>query len=576
MNLIIVESPTKANTISKFLGNDYEVMASMGHIRDLPRTVLGVDIENNFEPKYQNMKTKKKQIQELKQALKSANGDVILATDEDREGEAISWHLLSALKIKKYKRIVFHEITKKAIQDALVHPRQINMNLVDAQQARRILDRLVGYKLSPFLWKKIAKKLSAGRVQSVAVRLIADREKEIKKFKPEEFWTLGAKFKQDFIAKLIKQEIKNKQELDKILKNLANTQYKIINIKQREVKRNPLPPHTTSTMQQDAARRLGWSARKTMMFAQKLYEKGYITYHRTDSVNLSQNFLNQVVAYCNTPELKNYLELKKYKTKSKSAQEAHEAIRPTKISKQIDDKLYKLIWQRAVASQMKPAILNQVAVDIQAQNYLFRANGQQIKFDGFLKIYPLAISENILPKLEINKILDLNKLIPEQHFTKPPPRFSEASLIKKLEAEGIGRPSTYAPIISTIQMRNYVKKIKRRFFPQEIGMLVSNMLVKHFPKIVDLKFTANLEQDLDKIAQGDQKWQPVIKNFYGPFEKNLEKKYDEVKKIVEKSDEKCPECKSPMLVRMSRFGKFLGCSTFPKCRGIKKIEEKPK
>jgi len=573
MNLVIVESPTKANTISKFLGSDFEVMASMGHIRDLPRTVLGIDIENNFKPKYQPLAKKRKQIQELKQAAKKTNL-IILATDEDREGEAISWHLLELLKRKKYQRIVFHEITKKAIQEALKNPRQLNMHLINAQQARRVLDRLVGYKLSPFLWKKVAKKLSAGRVQSVAVRLIADREAEIKAFKPEEYWSLDAKFKENFKAKLIKQEIKNKLEADKILKNLENAEYKILNIKQKQARRNPLPPFTTSTMQQDAARRLRYSAKKTMLLAQKLYEKGHITYHRTDSVNLSAEFLQQVSGFLDP----NYLEIKKYKSK-KNAQEAHEAIRPTKISKNIDDKLYNLIWQRAIASQMKPAILDTLSIDIkaclagrQAKNYLFRANGQQIKFDGFLKIYKLAVSENILPKLSMNQILDLLKLIPAQHFTQPPARYSEASLVKKLESEGIGRPSTYAPIISTIQLRGYVKKIKTRFHPQEVGLIVNDILVKHFPNIVDLKFTANLEKNLDKIAQGTQKWQPVIKEFYVPFEKNLEKKYDEVKKIVEESDEKCPECGETLLIRMSRFGKFLGCSGFPKCRFTKPVD----
>ncbi|MFH1392745.1 MAG: type I DNA topoisomerase, partial [bacterium] len=560
MQLVIVESPTKANTISRYLGKDYEVVASMGHIRDLPRTVLGIDIENNFEPKYQVMPKKKQSAKAIKDSAKKAEL-LILATDEDREGEAISWHLLELLKAKNYQRIVFHEITKKAIQEALENPRQINMNLVDAQQARRVLDRLVGYKLSPFLWKKVAKRLSAGRVQSVAVRLIADREEEIKAFKPQEYWSLIAEFKEKFKANLINQKIENKKEIDKILEDLKNAEYKIIDIKEKEVRRNPLPPFTTSTMQQDAARRLHYSARQTMMFAQRLYEKGHITYHRTDSLNLSQDFLNQVQKFVEP----NYLEIKKYKAK-KGAQEAHEAIRPTKISRKIDDNLYNLIWQRAIASQMKPAILDSVSIDIQAKNYIFRANGQQIKFDGFLKIYPMLISENILPKLSLDQIINLLKLIPEQHFTQPPPRYSEASLVKTLEKEGIGRPSTYAPIISTIQQRGYVRKFKGRFYPQEVGIIVNNLLVEHFPKIVDIKFTAHLEEDLDKIAQGEQKWQPVIREFYEPFAENLEKKYEEVKKFTEETDEKCPECGEPLIVRMSRFGKFLGCSGFPKCR----------
>lgn len=567
MRLVIVESPTKASTISRYLGKDYQVAASMGHIRDLPRTVLGIDIENNFEPKYQVLPKKRKSIKELKDALKSAD-NVILATDEDREGEAISWHLSAALKLKDYQRIVFHEITKKAIEQALKNPRKIDMHLVNAQQARRILDRLVGYKLSPFLWKKVAKRLSAGRVQSVTVRLIVDQEREIEKFKPQEFWTLDAEFKEKFKARLIKTEIKNKTEADKILEDLKNAEYKVINIQQKEIKRNPLPPHTTSTMQQDAARRLRYSAKKTMFLAQKLYEKGYITYHRTDSLNLSQDFLKQVSDFLEP----NYLEIKKYKTKSKNAQEAHEAIRPTKISRKFYDKLYQLIWQRAIASQMKPAILDSVSADIQACNYIFRANGQQIKFVGFLKIYPMLISENILPKLSLDQTLNLLKLIPEQHFTQPPARYSEASLIKALEKEGIGRPSTYAPILSTIQERGYVRKFKGRFYPQEVGIIVNDLLVEHFPKIVDLGFTANMEEDLDKIAAGQKEWVPVIREFYEPFAKNLELKYETVKKFVEQIDEECPECGQPLAVRISRFGKFLGCSGFPKCRFTKPIK----
>jgi len=570
MNLVIVESPTKANTISRYLGKDYQVMASMGHIRDLPRTVLGIDIENNFEPKYQILPKKRKSIKELKDALKSAD-NVILATDEDREGEAISWHLLqilnSKLKIKNYQRIVFHEITKKAIEQALKNPRKIDMYLVNAQQARRILDRLVGYKLSPFLWKKVAKRLSAGRVQSVAVRLIVDQEREIEKFKPQEYWTLDVEFKEKFKARLLRIEIKNKTEADKILKNLENAEYKVIDIKQKEIRRNPLPPLTTSTMQQDAARRLHYSAKQTMMLAQKLYEKGYITYHRTDSLGLSEEFLKQAQKFIEP----NDLEIKKYKAK-KGAQEAHEAIRPTKISRKIDDKLYELIWQRAIASQMKSALLDTVSVDISADKYLFRANGQQIKFDGFLKIYPMLISENILPKLSLDQILNLLKLIPEQHFTQPLARYSEASLIKALEKAGIGRPSTYAPIISTIQERGYVRKFKGRFYPQEVGIIVNDLLVEHFPKIVDIGFTANMEEDLDKIAAGQKEWVPVIREFYEPFAKNLELKYEAVKKFTEQTDEKCPECGQPLVVRMSRFGKFLGCSGFPKCRFTKPIK----
>ena len=527
MNLIIVESPTKAKTISKFLGKDYIVESSFGHVRDLPRKELGIDVEHNFKPKYVIIPRSKKRIKELKEKAQKTD-TVILATDEDREGEAIAWHLGYALKLDKPQRIVFHEITKSAIENALKNPRDIDMNLVDAQQTRRILDRLVGYKLSPFLWKKVTRGLSAGRVQSIAVRLIVERQQAIDAFKPEEYWSIEAslqKDKENFIAKLIKKEIKTEKEAEEIVKNLKNAEYKIVDIRKKEVKKNPFPPFITSSLQQAASYRFGFSAKKTMFIAQQLYEKGYITYHKTDSVNLSNEFLKQVKDFVESK----YLEIKEYKSK-KSAQEAHEAIRPTKISKKIDNKLYNLIWQRAVASQMKPAILDSVSVDIKATDYLFRATGQRIKFDGFLKIYPISVSENLLPELSIGQTLDLLKLIPAQHFTKPPAPYSEATLIKTLEEHEIGRPSTYAPTLSTIQERNYVKKQKRYLYPTEIGTLVNDLLVKHFPKIVDIEFTVHMEKDLDKIAHGKQEWVPVIKDFYYPFDENLQKKYKEINK----------------------------------------------
>lgn len=580
MNLIIVESPTKAKTIKQFLGKDYVVESSFGHIRDLPEKELGIDIEHNFEPKYVIIPRAKKRVEELQEkAQKSKN--IILATDEDREGEAIAFHLSQALDLKNPQRIVFHEITKTAIENALKNPRNIDINLVDAQQTRRILDRLVGYKLSPLLWKKVARGLSAGRVQSVAVRLIVEREREIENFKPEEYYTIEALLQSqaEFIAKLIKINnksipkpgIKTKEEADKIIKDLDGAEYRVVDILKKEVKRYPLPPFTTSTLQQEASHRLGFSAKQTMVIAQQLYEKGYITYHRTDSVNLSDEFLKQIKDFIEP----RYLEIKKYKSK-KSAQEAHEAIRPTKISRKIDDKLYELIWQRAIASQMQPAIIDSTSVDIAGKNYTFRANGAIIKFDGFLKVYPIKISEVILPILKKDEILKLINLSAIQHFTKPPAPYSEATLVKTLEEYGIGRPSTYAPTLSTIQERNYVKKENRYLHPTEIGVLVNDILVKHFPEIVDIKFTARMEEDLDQIAIGEKKWIPTIEEFYGPFAKNLKKKYQEVKKITEQTEKNCPECGQFLVVRISRYGKFLGCSNYPKCKYIEKIKNSEK
>ncbi len=594
MNLVIVESPTKAKTISKFLGKEYIVESSYGHVRDLPKTTLGIDIEQSFKPEYSIIPKAKKHLKRLKQKSKQAN-NLILATDEDREGEAIAYHLKKALKLTSPKRIVFHEITNQAIQNALKRPREINMDLVNAQQARRILDRLVGYKLSPFLWKKVARGLSAGRVQSVAVRLIVERQKKIDKFEPKEYWSIQAKFQKDaaFTAKLIKKQgktipklgIKAKTEAEQIIKDLKHAKYVVTDIQKRKVKKNPPSPFTTSSLQQNASYRLGFSARKTMVIAQQLYEQGHITYHRTDSLNLAESFLNDTRELITKELGKEYITSspRRWKTKSKGAQEAHEAIRPTYVKKQpkliteklneTQYKLYNLIWQRAVASQMKPAILNSVSVDIQGENYLFRSSGQQIKFDGFLKIYPTKVQENILPLLEKNDQLKLIELKPNQHFTKPPAPYSEAKLIKALEEYGIGRPSTYAPILSTIQGRNYVVKRRRYLYPTEVGTIVNNILVKHFPKIVNLEFTAQMEKDLDKIAQGKQNWKSMIKKFYEPFAKNLKKKYKEVKKISQPTDKKCPKCNHPLVVRVSRYGKFLGCSNYPKCKYIEKIEQ---
>lgn len=601
MKLVVVESPAKARTISKFLGRDFTVQASFGHVRDLPKTELGVDVENDFQPKYVIPPKARKTIAALKKLL-SKSDEVIMATDSDREGEAISWHLwkalgLDKLKNKKVERIFFHEITKRAIDEALASPRDIDMNLVDAQQARRILDRLVGYKLSPFLWKKIARGLSAGRVQSVALRLIVEREREIENFKPQEYWSIGALLKAEkggeFVASLSKLNdeaveklgIKNKAEADKILKNLEGADYIVSKVERKEMKRIPAPPFITSTLQQEAFKKLRFSGKQTMLLAQQLYETGYITYMRTDSINLSDQALFAAKEAITNLFGGNYWAgfLRKYKTKSRLAQEAHEAIRPTEPSRTPEVikndltpqqfKLYDLIWRRFMATQMKEAVFDTLSVEIKAGNYTFGANGQALKFDGFLKVYPIKFEEVSLPELTEKEKLDLLELKPDQHWTKPPARFNEASLVKTLEKNGIGRPSTYAPIISTIQDRNYVQKDRVRFFhPTEIGKMVNDLLVKHFSDIVDLKFTGNMENDLDKIAEGKEKWVSVLKGFYGPFSANLEKKYKEVGgKTVEETDEVCEKCGGKMVIRMGRFGKFLACSNFPKCKNTKNL-----
>ncbi len=480
---------------------------------------------------------------------------------------------------------------------ALETPRKIDMHLVDAQQARRILDRLVGYKLSPLLWKKISKGLSAGRVQSIAVRIIVDREREIQAFKPQEYWDIEAVFSKNahqfsgFLHQindksLDKLAIKNKEEADKVLNNLKNAQYQIISIERKETQKHPAAPFTTSTLQQSAANRLGWSAKQTMRVAQQLYETGKITYMRTDSLNLSTDALEDIKQVINSSFGSKYVlpSFRFFKNKSKGAQEAHEAIRPTEaavtpeqLQSSLDDhqyKLYKLIWQRTVACQMPPAIMDATAIDTQAEQYIFRTNGSTIKFDGYLKVYPTLVQENMLPELKEKEILDLVELKDNQHFTQPPARFSEASLIKILEKHGIGRPSTYAPTISTIIERGYVEKIEKRFHPKEIGIAVNDLLVEHFPAIVDIEFTAKMEEDLDNVADGEKEWQPVIKEFYEPFAKNLEIKYKEIdkKQYQEETGEKCEKCGAPMIIRMGRFGKFMACSAFPKCKNAKPIK----
>ena len=625
--LVIVESPTKARTISRFLGKDFAVESSYGHIRDLPKSKLGVDVEKNFAPTYIIPTKAKKSVNLLKKAGEKARR-VILATDEDREGEAIAWHLVQALDLngekngaaKEVERIVFHEITKGAIEEALRNPRAIDMKRVDAQQGRRILDRLVGYSLSPFLWKKVIRGLSAGRVQSVAVRLVVEREREIKNFKPQEYWTIDAKLhpekktKDKFIARLAKI---NGETLDKfgiaseadaktIDDALEDAEWRIADIEKRAISKKPLPPFTTSTLQQEAFRRLGFSAKQTMRLAQQLYEgillgeegsTGLITYMRTDSVNLSEGSLHEASVFIAKEFGERYAVAspRRFKTKTKGAQEAHEAIRPTDparapegVKSHLDrnqGRLYELIWRRFIATQMAEALFDATAVDVLAESqktkdkrYTLRANGQIMKFDGFLRVWPTKTEDVILPELTKDEALNLEKLIPEQHFTEPPPRFSEASLIKALEQNGIGRPSTYAPTMATIQDRGYVEKDEvKRLKPTEIGLVVNDLLVEHFPEIVDIQFTAKMEEELDDIAEGKLEWQKVIRKFYDPFSKHLAEKYEVVEKqnMVEETDQVCEKCGKPMVIKYGRFGRFLACSGFPECKNAKPLPKEP-
>ncbi|MFA5163621.1 MAG: type I DNA topoisomerase [Patescibacteria group bacterium] len=604
MPLIIVESPTKAKTISKFLDKKYQVESSFGHIRDLPKSEMGIDIENNFTPRYIVPSAAKKTVSNLKKLAAKAD-KVILASDEDREGEAIAWHLAEILNLdeKKTERLVFHEITKDAITEALKNPRHLDHHLVDAQQARRVLDRLVGYELSPFLWKKVARGLSAGRVQSVAMRLIVEREKEIKAFISQDYWSLSAELAsaQDkakrFNANLYKINSKtfdkleiSQERADDLEKDLQQADYKIAKIEKKKLNKNAPAPFTTSTLQQSANRMLGYSAKQTMTIAQKLYEQGYITYMRTDSLNLSQKFLSEAKDYLEKNLGADYSlkQAKIFKNKSKNVQEAHEAIRPTeafnspeKIQTKIDKgffRLYQLIWQRALASQMPPAVLDATVIDVEAKNkdkYILRATGQTLNFPGYLKIYPEKTTEQELPTLKEKDQLKLIKLQKEQHTTKPPARYSDAGLVKEMEKHGIGRPSTYAPTIATIIARNYVVRDEaKKLAPTDIAFVVEDVLTKHFPEIIDYKFTAKMENDLDEIANGDKKWQPVIQTFYNKFHDNLSNKYVELNKQdimpEEKSEEVCDKCGSAMVVKTGRYGKFLACSNFPACRNIKK------
>ena len=665
MDLIIVESPTKAKTIGKFVGKDFVVESSYGHIRDLPKSKIGIDVKHDFEPTYVIPKKAEPVVENLQKLAQKASR-VILATDEDREGEAIAWHLIKALdldkkgKPKATERIAFHEITKDAILSALEHPRELDINLVDAQQARRVLDRLVGYELSPFLWRKVRYGLSAGRVQSVAVRLVVERERLIQAFNKEEYWTIEGKFlpeksKSAFPATLAsingksvgKMGITTKTDAEKIVNGVRDAEFHVVDINVRDVRRNPAAPFTTSTLQQEAARKLGFSAKQTMMVAQHLYENGFITYMRTDSVNLAESALAQARTVITEEFGADYAltEPRRYATKSKGAQEAHEAIRPTNLAATTagalgvkdrnGSRLYDLIWKRTIASQMKEALLEQTSVDIEAetaQRETFRANGLLVKFDGFIRVYTEGRDDDAsdeiegkLPKLDIGQPLTLEEIVPNQHFTEPPARYTDATLVKALEAEGIGRPSTYAPTLSTIQDRGYVEKVEKKYQPTEIGVVVNDLLVENFPEIVDIKFTSHIEEELDEIAEGKMKWTDVCREFYTPFKKDLIEKEASVEKQIEVSDvpcpqhpgelmiikfgrmgkflacpqpgmkitlpmpeeaaqikaleektkdERCPICGKPMKVRRGRFGFFLGCVDYPTCKGVAKIWDK--
>lgn len=601
-SLVIVESPAKAKTISKILGKDFEVVPSMGHIVDLPRTRMGVDIENNFKPNFIVVSKRKKILSQIKAEVKKAK-KIYLATDPDREGEAIAWNIKDKLNAdKEYFRVVFHEITAAAIKESFAHPSNLDQNKVNAQTGRRVLDRLVGYLLSPLLWRKITGGLSAGRVQSVAVRLVVEREREILKFTPQEYWEIEAELRKlttQFLAKLEKigekkAEIKNESEAKAILEDLKGKQFIVSEIKEAEKKRNPYPPFITSTLQQDAFYKLRFSSSRTMLIAQQLYEGielgkegavGLITYMRTDSVNVASSALSEVRNFINDKFGKDYLPdgPNVYRSK-KQAQEAHEAIRPTSVSRTPGSlkefltseqlKLYTLIYNRFVASQMRPAIYAVTSADIKADKYLFKASGSKLVFRGFTAIYEDQEEKEekiTLPPLEKNEALELVKLIPSQHFTKPPPRFSEATLVKTLEEEGIGRPSTYAPIIQTITYRDYVRRIKGYLHPTELGFKVNDLLVEYFTEVMDVKFTANMEEELDEIEEGRLEWMKVVSDFYGPFKGRLDYANETIQKEVITTDEICAQCGKPMVVKWSRKGKFLSCSDFPNCRYAKAI-----
>ena len=609
--LIIVESPAKANTIKKFLGGNTKVVASMGHIRDLPKSKLGVNVDNDFEPEYINIRGKGDLIKSLKKDAKNAK-KIYLATDPDREGEAIAWHLAYILNEDKAKiqRVTFNEITKSAVQKAIKEPREIDLNTVDAQQARRVLDRIVGYKMSPVLWKKVKRGLSAGRVQSVAVKLIVDREEEIEKFIPEEYWNifvnlLEAKSKKVFEAKFYgkngkKQEIHSKEQVDEILKVIEQAKYIVDEVKKSEKKRTPAPPFTTSTMQQEASSKLGFTLKKTMSVAQGLYEgvklsdRGYvglITYMRTDSTRISEDARTAAKAYVLKTYGEEYYENRYYKT-SKDAQDAHEAIRPTYIDINPEDikeeltkdqyKLYKLIYNRFIASQMSAAIYDTVSANISANEYNFKASGQNLRFKGFMTLYVEGTDtdekqeERTLPELEKGQEVKKKEINPKQSFTEPPARYTEATLVKALEEKGIGRPSTYSPTITTILDRRYIEKDKKQLVPTELGKIVNKLLTENFKDIVNVEFTAKIEDEFDEIAEGKEEWKDMIREFYGPFKANVdkvEKELEHVKLEDEVSDVVCDKCGRMMVYKYGRYGKFLACPGYPECKNAKPIIE---
>ncbi len=611
--LVIVESPAKARTVGRFLGKGYTVKASVGHVRDLLRSQLSVDVEHDFRPKYRVPNEKRKVVKEL-QTLAEKAEEIYLATDPDREGEAIAWHLMEAtgMEPERTKRVVFHEITKPAIEEAFAHPRGLNMDLVNAQQARRVLDRLVGYTLSPILWRKVRSRLSAGRVQSVALRMVVEREREIENFTPEEYWTIDAEFlpeglKKTFSARLTKIDGKdpalpNESETQAVVADMQHATYTVAKVKRGQRKRRPAAPFTTSTLQQEASRRLGFTARRTMALAQQLYEgidvgnggrTGLITYMRTDSTNVSPLAQNEARAYIAARFGETFVPPKPpfYRTRAQRAQEAHEAIRPTSVERTPEKvkpylsrdqyRLYRLIWQRFVASQMAAAVYDTISVQVAGQGekhtYRLRASGSSVRFPGFLVLYEEARDEDkqeesnvaIPQDITEGQALRLVKITPEQHFTQPPPRYTEATLVRALEENGIGRPSTYAPILSTLQQRGYVKRENKRLVPTQTGKLVNDLLVEHFPDVINTGFTAKMEEDLDKVAAGKTPWVEVVREFYLPFSRAVEKAekaIPEIKQEPEPIGRKCPQCGGELVIRWGRYGKFIGCANFPKCR----------
>lgn len=622
--LVIVESPTKAKAIGRYLGSGYTVKSSMGHVRDLPKSTLGVDVDDDFTPKYLVPREKTKTVKELKSSVQGAK-ELILATDPDREGEAIAWHLVQATEPgdKPVSRVVFHEITPEAVQEAMQHPREIDMALVDAQQARRVLDRLVGYSVSPLLWKKVKRGLSAGRVQSAALRIVVDREREIEAFVPVEYWSVEADLKQQEPAKPVvfraavnkvdgkNAELSTGEQAHRIVDDLAAGVFRVASVKTRETQRRPQAPFTTSTLQQEASRKLGYPVRRTMQVAQELYEgidlgkdgiEGLITYMRTDSLNVSaqaQQAARAVISGKYGPEfVPNSPPI--YKTRAKGAQEAHEAIRPTYPSRDPASvkaflsaqqfKVYKLIWERFIASQMTPAILDGTTIDIAAGRpeqlakppYMLRATGSVVKFPGYMKVYTAGrddgdvdeLDKGALPRVTEGEMLDLVALFPEQHFTQPPPRYSEATLIKALEEEGIGRPSTYAPTLATLQARSYITTEQKKLLPTELGMVVSDLLAEHFPNVFDIGFTSQMENELDDIASGDRAWVPTLRSFYEPFKTTLTQAEQTIQRVRLKDEpagEDCEQCGRPMVIKMGKFGKFMACSGFPECRNSKPL-----